>query len=103
MPSPSNYGGAGLLDTRTARMFPDGYLNFTAALTSPDDRYALTFQALPWAEFTFRYAINWALVDHDRSFDLKLHLAREGEYTPDLALGLQDVIGTGFYSGEYLV
>src|SRR3979409_103857 len=55
VPSPSNYGGAGLLDMRTARFFPDGYISFSTSFTQPDDRYALTFQALPWAEFTFRY------------------------------------------------
>src|SRR5437764_14657979 len=76
VPSPSNYGGAGLLDPRTARVFPDGYFDITASLTQPDDRYSLTFQALPWLELTFRYAINVALagphpVLHDRSFDAK--------------------------------
>ena len=108
IPSPSNYGGAGLLDTRTARMFPDGYLNFTTSITRPDDRYALTFQALPWAELTFRYTITHGLFDsgiplHDRSFDLKIRIMRESEYAPDLSFGMQDFIGTGVYSGEYLV
>src|SRR5579864_5755423 len=64
VPSPSNYGGAGLLDTRTARFFPDGYLALTASLTSPDDRYAITAQALPWVEFTFRYSINQAIASN---------------------------------------
>ena len=108
VPSPSNYGGAGLLDTRTARFFPDGYLNVTTSFTAPDDRYSLTFQALPWAELTFRYTITHGLFDsgiplHDRSFDLKFRLSRETEDLPQLALGLQDFIGTGVYSGEYLV
>lgn len=107
VPSPSNYGGAGLLDTRTARFFPDGYLALTASLTSPDDRYAMTVQALPWAELTFRYSINQAIASnpvlHDRSFDFKFRLMHESEDLPELALGFQDFIGTGVYSGEYLV
>src|SRR5436309_376895 len=61
VPSPSNYGGAGLLDTRSARFFPDGYLALTGSVTSPDDRYSITAQALPWAELTFRYTINQAI------------------------------------------
>ena len=108
IPSPSNYGGAGLLDTRTARFFPDGYFDITASLTQPDDRYSITAQALPWLELTFRYAINQALagphpVLHDRSFDAKFRLFRETSDFPEIALGLQDIIGTGAYSGEYLV
>ena len=108
VPSPSNYGGAGLLDTRTARFYPEGYLALTTSATEPDDRYAITFQALPWAEFTFRYAINNALFDtgqalHDRSFDLKFRLSHETQYAPEIALGLQDILGTGVYSGEYFV
>src|SRR5450631_2418083 len=63
VPSPSNYGGAGLLDMRTARFFPDGYLTLSTSFTQPDDRYAITFQALPWAEFTFRYALTRAIFD----------------------------------------
>jgi hypothetical protein len=108
VPSPSNYGGAGLLDMRTARFYPDGYLALTTSFTAPDDRYAITFQGLPWAELTFRYAINRAVFDagvplHDRSFDLKLRFSNETEYIPEIALGLQDILGTGVYSAEYLV
>src|SRR5438105_9666463 len=108
IPSPSNYGGAGLLDTRTARFFPDGYFDITASLTQPDDRHSITAQALPWLELTFRYAINQAIagphpVLHDRSFDVKFRLFRETADFPAIALGFQDIIGTGAYSGEYLV
>src|SRR6266853_742780 len=108
VPSPSNYGGAGLFDMHTARFFPDGYISFSSSFTQPDDRYALTFQALPWAEFAFRYAITRAIFDsgvpiHDRSFDAKFRLSHETEYMPEIALGLQDFLGTGIYSAEYLV
>jgi hypothetical protein len=108
IPSPSNYSGVGLLDMRTARFFPDGYLVLSTSFTQPDDRYAITFQALPWAELTFRYSITRAISDsgvplHDRSFDAKFRLSHETEYLPELALGFQDILGTGVYSGEYFV
>ena len=109
LPTASNYGGVGLLDMRNARFMPDGYLSLTGAVKQPDDRIALTFQALPWLEATFRYTINYALPPagqralYDRSLDLKFRLFRETEYTPQIAVGLQDVIGTGVYSAEYLV
>src|SRR5258706_7738972 len=104
VPSVSNYGGAGLLDTRTARFFPDGYLALTTSFTQPDDRYAITYQALPWLEFTFRYAIIHPLGPlQDRSFDARFRLSYETRYLPEIALGFQDVLGTGVYSGEYFV
>jgi hypothetical protein len=82
-------------------------LVLSTSFTEPDDRYSITFQALPWAEFTFRYSINRAIPDfgralHDRSFDVKFRLSKETENIPELALGFQDVLGTGVYSGEYL-
>ena len=61
IPTPSLYGGVGLLDTRISRFMPDGYLWMDVALKSPDDRIDLNFQALPWLETTFRYTINYAL------------------------------------------
>jgi hypothetical protein len=109
LPTPSLYGGVGLLDMRNARFMPDGYLWITATVKQPDNRIAINWQALPWMEATFRYAINYALAPigqralYDRSFDLKLRLFQEGEYTPQIAFGLQDFIGTGVYSAEYLV
>lgn len=103
IPEASNYGGVGLLDTRTARFFPDGSLSISASFNNPDDRYAMTFQAFPWAEFTFRYAVNTSVKTYDRSFDVKLRLNEEGEYVPQFALGLQDILGTGIFSSEYLV
>ncbi|HEX5281409.1 MAG TPA: YjbH domain-containing protein [Micropepsaceae bacterium] len=106
MPSPSDYGGAGLLDTRTARFFPDGYLNFTAALSQPDSKYALTFQGLPWAEFTFRYLRDPKYAGtgaYFRNFDVKIRLSNESEYWPEIAGGIQDFIGQRQNGAEYFV
>ena len=109
LPTPSLYGGVGLLDTRTARFMPDGTIALNVDIKSPDDRITFTFQALPWLEASFRYAINYALAPigqralYDRSFDLKARLWEEGIYMPEIALGLQDFIGTGVYSAEYVV
>lgn len=111
LPTASLYGGVGLLDTRTARFMPDGYLSVSGAAHDPDDRIAATFQIFPWAEATFRYSINYAAKApnnpqralYDRSFDLKIRLSHEDEYFPEVAVGFQDVIGTGVYAGEYIV
>src|SRR5258708_6136441 len=104
VPSPSNYGGAGLLDMPTAPFYPDCYLGITTSFTEPDDRYSITAQALPWLELTFRYSIIHPLGPlQDRSFDARFRLSSESRYLPEMALGFQDVLGTGVYSGEYLV
>lgn len=109
LPTPSLYGGVGLLDMRDARFMPDGYLWLSADVKQPDNRIALSWQALPWLEATFRYAINYALAPigqralYDRSFDFKIRLFQEGLYTPQVAFLLQDFIGTGYYSGQALI
>lgn len=107
-PSMNLFGVTGLIDTPTAEMQPDGQLSFTSAWIGGQFRNTLHFQALPWLSGTFRYT---SLPDYreggaslyDRSFDIKLRLAEEGEWTPALALGLQDFLGTGVFSGEYIV
>jgi hypothetical protein len=66
---------------------------FHGLMKSPDDRIALTFQALPWLEATIRYTIDYALPPPDqralysREFDLKARLFQETEYTPQIAVG----------------
>src|SRR5207248_2022592 len=109
LPTPSLYGGIGLIEMRNARFMPDGYLALNVDIKKPDNRITLTFQAFPWLEASFRYTINYALAPigqralYDRSFDLKARLFEEGRFTPQIAVGLQDFIGTGVYSSEYVV
>ena len=105
----NDYGGIGLLQTRTARMADDGRLAFGYARFPPHQNFHLTFQALPWLEVTFRYDIFERKRKsndrdlYDRAFDTKIRLLEETRYFPALAVGLQDVLGTGVSSGEYLV
>jgi len=110
VPTLSQYGGVGLLDTRTARVLPDGYLAVTGSIKNPDDRIGFTFQPFPWLETTFRWSNNYAIRPEagagqgaDRAFDLKIRLTQESQYIPEFAIGLQDFLGTGVYSGEYIV
>jgi Exopolysaccharide biosynthesis protein YbjH len=110
VPTLSQYGGVGLLDTRTARFLPEGYLAATISIKNPDDRIGFTFQPFPWLETTFRWSNNYAIRPSagagqgaDRSFDVKVRLTQESTYVPELAIGLQDFLGTGTYGGEYIV
>lgn len=103
-----DFGGAGLLETRNARFREDGTLETGATLRRERRFFFVNFQALPFLETTFRLterlnATTGRGATTDRSFDVKLRLLEEGPWNPAVAVGLQDLIGTGIYGGEYLV
>lgn len=102
----SQWGGVGLIKTRTARMAPDSALASTISWNDQQQRYGLTFQAAPWLETTFSYTgfeIQNSGDGFDRQFDVKIKLWDEGIYLPQVAVGLQDFLGTGIFGGEYVV
>jgi Exopolysaccharide biosynthesis protein YbjH len=126
--SVNDFGGIGLLQTRTARFSPDGEFFIGASFINPYRRYFMTWQIFPFMEVTFRYTdetnriffgptldqsqgqffrdiINFrnGNTNLDRSADLKIKLFSEGAIRPALAVGMQDFIGTGLFAGEYLV
>lgn len=70
----------------------------------PYRRYWGTFQPFPWLEATFRFTDTVTEQSAtDRSFDAKFRLLKEGPYWPQVAVGFQDLAGTGRFSSEYLV
>ncbi|MFQ5535118.1 MAG: YjbH domain-containing protein [Sphingomonadales bacterium] len=126
--SANDFGGVGLLNMRTARFAPDGKLEVGASFVNPYRRYYITWQIFPWMEATFRYTdptndlTSGGILDQnqkeffrdiikfkqggtnlDRGADLKFKLWDEGPVRPAVAVGLQDGLGTGLFSGEYLV
>jgi len=113
-PTASDWGGIGLLQTPTARMADEGELSFTASHTSPNSRYSVVLQPLPWLEGGFRYVSvanrrygpEWLSGDQnnkDKSIDLKIRLVQEGSRMPEISAGFRDIGGTGLFSSEYLV
>jgi hypothetical protein len=110
----NSFGGAGLLQTRSARSRPDGHFEVGYSLVDPYKRYYITLQALPWLEGTFRYteirnqlyspfaSFSGAQTFKDRGADITLKFLEESTYLPSAAITLQDGLGTGQYSGEYL-
>ncbi len=106
--SGSDWGGVGLIEMRTARFRPDGTLEAGFGLRRQRNFWFLGFQALPWLETTFRLSerLNGTAgsgMVSDRSFDIKIRLWEENDWRPALAVGIQDIAGTGIYAGEYLV
>lgn len=115
--SRNTFGMPGLIDMPSAEMRPDGELGLS--LTGLNDgtmRNTLTFQIAPRLTGAFRYSKVPGLMPkddgtgryealYDRSFDIRFQFLDEGKWgwTPAMAIGLQDFIGTGVYSSEYIV
>ncbi len=107
-----SFGGVtGLIDMPSGESQSDGVLSVVTAHFGPISRTTLSFQITPRLSGSFRYTgiRNWDDVlpsplatNYDRSFDLRYQLLDEGRYVPGVVVGLQDVIGTGLMSGEYL-
>ncbi len=110
-PSLNLYGTTGLIDMPTAQAQPDGQVSASYSRFGETTRRNFTFQILPRVSGTLRYATirNWGRSGEpdydlfDRSFDLQLQLLDERGWRPALAVGLRDFLGTGVYSGEYIV
>ena len=99
----SDFGTTGLIDIPTARMASDGTLITTAAIQSRTNSYAITYQATPWLEGTFRYTGYNDFFFYDRNYEAKLKLWSEDDYLPQVAIGIRDIVGTGFVGAEYVV
>ena len=104
----SDYGSPGVIEMPSARMAPDGALSLGASFLRNIQHYNVSFQATPWLEADFRYSglSHYSLdfpVYYDRSFAFKARLWDETDVFPAVALGLNDIVGTGIYSGEYVV
>ncbi|CAM4070919.1 YjbH domain-containing protein [Palleronia rufa] len=113
LPHLNFYGMTGAIDTPTALSQPDGELAFTASTLGLNiNRYTLSFQVLPRVQASFRYS---GFLDfdpeggsdtfdfYDRSFDVTVEVLKERRYLPSLKIGLQDFIGTGIQTSEYIV
>lgn len=109
----NDWGGAGLMQTPTARMRTTGHGSMTLSRTYPYSHTNFFLQPLDWMELGFRYSsvsnryygpsIAGDQAYKDKSIDIKFNLLNESAYRPQVALGLRDITGTGLFSGEFLV
>ncbi|NHF74718.1 YjbH domain-containing protein [Paracoccus xiamenensis] len=110
----NSYGMPGAIDTPSAFAPPEGELSATVSQSDYGRRVTLSFQPVPRLTTALRYSqiddIGNTNDDgsrdtlYDRSFDLQFQLLNEQPgWQPSLAIGLRDFLGTGVYSGEYLV
>jgi len=109
----NSYGVPGLLDMPQAMSRPDAELDTQAFHFKGQTRVSSTFQVTPRLSGTFRYAFvrdirrpGTTVVQHrlyDRSFSVHYRFFDERRMFPALAVGLNDIVGTGVYAGEYVV
>ncbi len=107
-PSNGTFGLPGLIDMPTAESAPEGMLGATVFRFGGALRVTGTFQVTDRLTGAFRYSrvpgvfTNGSAL-YDRSFDLRYRILDEKDWRPAVAVGLRDFIGTGVYSGEYVV
>ncbi|MDO5640913.1 MAG: YjbH domain-containing protein [Paracoccus sp. (in: a-proteobacteria)] len=105
----NTYGMPGAIDTPSAFAPPEGQISATLSYSDLGRRMNVSFQPFDRVTATLRYASIKGIDPNrdalkDRSFDLQIRLLDEaGGWQPAVALGLRDFMGTGVYSGEYLV
>lgn len=104
----SSFGMPGGIDTPTAEVLPDGTLGATVNYSYYGRRNTLVFQAMPRMTAALRYSRIEGIDRNrgfvwDRSFDLRYQFLDEQGWRPAVSVGLQDFMGTGHYSSEYIV
>ena len=99
----------------TARFYEESSFGFTVYDGNPDQKITMSSFPFDWLEASFFYTniqdrpycnvIFDPVCDQDakdKGFNFKLRLKEEGIW-PALAIGINDIAGTGLYSSEYIV
>jgi hypothetical protein len=112
----NNHGGIGLINMPTARFYDESAHGFTLYNGDPDQKITMTSFPYDWMEASFFYmniendqlcranAFGQSFCQgyKDKGFNFKLRVKEEG-VLPAIAIGINDIAGTGFYSSEYIV
>tara|TARA_B100000963_G_scaffold302596_1_gene275562 strand:- start:3790 stop:5697 length:1908 start_codon:yes stop_codon:yes gene_type:complete len=111
----NNHGIIGLINMPTARLYDESSIGITAYKGTPDQKITLSSFPYDWLEASFFYSnIDGKpycgnsldpVCDQDykdKGFNFKLRLKSEGKL-PAIAIGINDIAGTGLYSSEYIV
>ena len=106
----NNHGVIGLINMPTARFYEESSYGYTLYNGDPDQKITMTSFPYDWMEASFFYTNiqdkpypGFPGEDYkDKGFNFKLRLKEEG-ILPAIAIGINDIAGTGFYSSEYIV
>ena len=111
----NNHGVIGLVNMPTARFYDESSYGFTLYNGDPDQKITMTSFPYDWMEASFFYTNiqdkSYCGLDYDpvcnqdykdKGFNFKIRLKEEGIF-PAIAIGINDIAGTGYYSSEYIV
>lgn len=111
--SAQNSGKTGLIEMPNARILEDWSMRPHFYYSDPFIYYGLALTPLPWMEINLRmtqvqdipgFENSAGYGDYkDKAIDLKFLLKKEDEFWPAIAIGFDDIHGTGLYSSKYLV
>ena len=106
----NNHGGLGVINIPSARFYdsPAGHLSLYRG--SPDRKATITVYPYDWLEASVfyssikgkEYGPSFSQDYKDKGFNLKIRL-KEQDNLPAIAIGINDLGGTGVYSSEYIV
>jgi len=105
------FGTKGILFTPNAYFNEEGSLSMNYSRTDSFSRANLLAQPYDWLEFSLFYSdipeLSWSASlgqsYKDKGFNSKFLVKKETEYLPQIAVGFSDFVGTGLFSGEYVV
>ena len=94
----------------TARLFSESTHGISIYDGNPDQKITFTSSPYDWLEASFFYTNiqgkpypGYEYQDYkDKGFNFKARIKNEGKY-PGIAIGINDIAGTGYYSSEYIV
>ena len=112
----NNHGVVGLINMPTARFYDESSYGITLYNGDPDQKISLTSFPFDWMEASFFYMNNednqlcrgngqgktFCQGYKDKGFNFKIQIKEEGIF-PAVAIGINDIAGTGLYSSEYIV
>jgi hypothetical protein len=111
----NNHGVIGLINMPTARFYDESSFGITIYDGNPDQKITMSSSPFNWLEASFFYTNiknrpycgdeldPICNQDYkDKGFNLKIRLKEEGIW-PAIAIGINDIAGTGLYSSEYIV
>ncbi len=106
----NNHGVVGLINTPTARFYDESSVGLTLYRGDPDRKITLTLMPYDWLEASIFYTSikgrpyggGFNQDYKDKGFNAKFRLKSEGNL-PAIAVGFNDIAGTGIYSSEYIV
>jgi len=107
-PTYTTYGTPGLIEMPSGLSDPSGQFTLSYGGFGNHQRATLSFQISDRLGGSFRYSRIGENTGpgtdptFDRSFDIRFRVVDEGRYLPAVTVGLQDFLGTGLYSGEYV-